>query len=1119
MTQHPFAPPSLATSGSPGPSPAELLSQALDAIPAYVSFVDSELRYRWVNKHYEDWYGMPRERIIGCALRDLMDPEQFAVTEPHARRALAGETVHYEVEVHTPAGSRFFEVSYLPSPTAKGFHVLSVDRTEERRTELAKEESEQRYSTVVSHLPGAVYRTRLGESWTTEYVSDGIEDLTGYPGTAFLGPSPARKFADLILPEDRSRVSAEIEAAAKAGRAYSVEYRIRHRDGSVRWVHDSGQPAGGADGAGTWVEGVGVDITDHKRAEQALRESEARFRALVESVPDLIFLLSEDGVFLDCHAAREEQLVLPREQFLGRKVTEVFEHTLADRFRRAIAESCAGKRLVQIEYPLEFGGEKRQFECRIVPCGARRLLGIVRDVTDRARRDEALRRVAEGVSAATGAEFFRSVVVHLAGVLQADYVLVGTVSAEQPGRVRTLAAVGHGEPMEAFDYELRGTPCEHVVTQNLCAFAAGVRERFPGDRVLAGMGAEAYVGTPLLDSAGRPLGLIAAVWTKRLEHTDFAEALMRIFAARAAAELERLRAEESLRLAARVFDTAAEGIIVLDAQERILSVNRAFCEISGYSREEVIGESASILRPGLQGESFFKDVARSLAESSQWQGEMWNRRKDGTPLPSWVSVSAVRDQAGEVVNLVCILNDISSLKESQQRLEQLANHDSLTGLPNRNLLQDRVTHGMDKARRNRERLALLYLDLDNFKIVNDTLGHDAGDRLLVQVAARLRECARDRDTVARLGGDEFVVVLDEVADPQQVARMADRVAEHFREPFTIEGQQQVVSFSLGIALYPDDGNDLASLLRNADLALYRAKEYGRSCYRFFTEDMNVQAFERKFMEAGLQRALERAELAVHYQPVVELASGRITAVEALLHWQHPDMGLLQSSRFLPAAEKSGLIIPVGTWSLNAAFRRAAAWSKEGLTGIRMVVNLSARQLQDPGIVRVVREALAESGVLPDRIELDLPESVVARDPAETIATIELLRKLGVRLCVDNFGVGPCSLALLRRLPIDGLKIDRSLVRDFPANPGNAAIVRGIISLARAYDLEVTAEGVETPAQREALLAAGCDFAQGYLYSTALADPQMTRALSWGTLAPSFLARMFPGNVPSTVGSA
>lgn len=1118
MTQHPFAPRPPAA-GSTSRTQFELLSEALDALPAYVSFVDSELRYRWVNRHYEEWFRQPRERIVGRTLQELMSPEQFTLTEPYARRALAGETVHYEVEVPAPGGSRIFEVSYVPSEAGRGFHVLSVDRTEERQNELAREESEQRYTTVVNHLPGAVYRARLGETWTIDYVSDGIAALTGYPATAFIGPSPAKRYEDLILPEDRYRVNAEVDAAATTGRAYAVEYRIRHRDGSVRWVHDSGQPAGGAEGGGPWVEGVGVDITDHKRAEQALRESEARFRALVEGVPDLIFLLSEEGVFLDCHAAREEQLVLPREQFLGRKVTDVFEPELADQFRRGIAESCAGKRLVQIEYPLQIWGEQRQFECRIVPCGARRLLGIVRDVTDRARRDQALRQVAEGVSAATGAEFFRSVVVHLAGVLKADYVLVGTVVPDKEDRVRTLAVFGHGATMEPFEYELHGTPCERVVSQNLCAFAAGVRDRFPEDRVLAQMGAEAYVGAPLLDSNGRALGLIAAIWTKRLDHTEFAEPLLRIFAARAAAELERLRAEEGLRLAARVFETAAEGIIVLDAQERILSVNRAFCEISGYAREEVLGQSASILRPGLHGETFFKDIARPLAESGQWQGEMWNRRKDGSPLPSWVSVSAVRDQAGQVVNLVCILNDISSLKESQQRLEQLANHDSLTGLPNRNLLQDRVNHGMDKARRNRERLALLYLDLDNFKIVNDTLGHDAGDRLLVQVAARLRQCARDRDTVARLGGDEFVVVLDEVSDPQQAARMADRVAEHFREPFVIEGQQQVVSFSLGIALYPDDGNDLPTLLRNADLALYRAKEYGRSCYRFYTEDMNVQAFERKFMEAGLQRALERGELAVHYQPVVELASGRITAVEALLHWQHPDMGLLQSSRFLPAAEKSGLIVPVGTWSLNAAFRRAAAWGKEGLGGIRVVVNLSPRQLQDPGIVRVVRDALAESGALPDSIELDLPESVVARDPAETIATIELLRKMGVRLSIDNFGVGTCSLALLRRLPIDGIKIDRSLVRDFPANSGNAAIVRGIISLAKAYNLRVTAEGVETTTQREALLAAGCDFAQGYLYSAALADPQMTRALSWGTLAPSFLARMFPGNVPTTVGNA
>jgi diguanylate cyclase (GGDEF)-like protein/PAS domain S-box-containing protein len=1086
----------------PGLSQAELLAQALDSLPAYVSFVDSELRYRWVNKRYGEWYGLPRERIIGRSLRELMTPEQFAVVEPRARQALAGQAVHYEAEVPSPDGrSQVFEVSYIPSGAGRGFHVLSLDRSGERRAARALRESQERFATVVSHLPGAVYRSRAGDHWATEYVSDGVEALTGYPPADFLGPAPARAYLDLILPEDRARVDAEVEAALATGRPYAVEYRIRHRDGSVRWVYDSGQRTGGGDAA-AWVEGVGVDITGHKEAEGALRESEARFRALVEGVPDLIFLLSEDGVFLDCHAAREDELLLPREQFLGRNVAEVFEPELAERFRRLFAEACAEQRMVQTEYPLRVGGERHQFECRIIPCGAHRLLSIVRNVTERWRRDEAMRQVAEGVSAATGAEFFRSVVAHLAGALKADYVLVGTVTGEEQDRVRTLAVFAHGAPADDIEYALAGTPCAHVVTQSLCAFASEVQRRFPEDAMLAQTGAQAYVGTPLLNSAGRPLGLMAAVWTRPLGSTGFAESLMRIFAARAAAELERLKAEEGLRLAARVFETAAEGIIILDADERILSVNRAFCEISGYGRDEVVGRSAGFLRSGLHGEPFFRDIARTLSESGQWQGEMWNRRKDGSPLPSWVSVSAVRDQAGRVVNLVCMLNDISSLKESQQRLEQLANFDSLTGLPNRNLLQDRVRHGMDKARRGRQRLALLYLDLDNFKVVNDTLGHDAGDRLLAEVGVRLRQCVRDQDTVARLGGDEFVVVLDEVADPQQAARMADRVAEHFREPFAIEGREQVMSFSLGIALYPDDGPDLPSLLRCADLALYRAKEYGRSCYRFFTEDMNIQAFERQFMEASLRRALERGEFVLHYQPVVEIATGLIVGVEALLHWRHPDMGLLPPSRFLPVAENSGLVVPIGAWALEAACRQAAAWGAQGHTRLRVAVNLSPRQLQDRGIVRALREAITASGARAAQIELDLPESAVMQDPAETMATIQELRKLGVHLTLDDFGIGGTSMALLRRLPIDALKIDRSFVRDLTTNPDTASIVTAIMGLARSFNLQVTAEGVETAAQREALLAGGCGFAQGYLYAAALSPGDITNALEQGTLGPS-----------------
>jgi diguanylate cyclase (GGDEF)-like protein/PAS domain S-box-containing protein len=1082
-----------------GPAQAELLAQALDALPAYVSFVDSELRYTWVNRRYEDWFKLPRERIVGRSLRELMSPEQFALVEPHARQALAGQSVRYEAEITAPGGgSQIFEVSYIPS--GGGFHVLSVDRTEERRAAQALRESRERYATVVSHLPGAVYRSHVGNYWRTEYVSDGIEALTGYPACDFLGPHPARAFVDLILPEDRAKVDAEVEALLRAGPAYAMEYRIRHRDGSLRWVYDSGQRVG-EDGAGAWVEGLGVDITAHKLAEHALRESEARFRALVEGVPDLIFLLTEDGVFLDCHAAHEEELLLPREKFLGRNVAEVFEPGLAGRFRALIAEASAGQRVVQTEYPLEVGGEPRRYECRIVPCGAQRLLSIVRDVTERARRDEALRQVAEGVSAATGTEFFRSVVAHLAGVLKADYVLVGTVVGEQQERVRTLAVFGNDALAENFEYTLDGTPCQQVVTQSLCAFASGVQDRFPRDAMLGQMGAQAYVGTPLLDSAGRALGLMAAIWTQPFESTAFAESLLRIFAARAAAELERLKAEEGLRLAARVFETAGEGIIVLDAAERIISVNRAFCEISGYSREEVAGQNAGILRSGLHGESFFEDIRHALAMSGQWQGEMWSRRKDGSPLPIWVSVSAVRDQAGSLVNMVCILNDISSLKESQQRLEQLANFDSLTGLPNRNLLQDRVRHGMDKARRNRQRLALLYLDLDNFKAVNDTFGHDAGDLLLAQVGARLRKCVRDQDTVARLGGDEFVVVLDEVSDPQQAARMADRVAEHFHQPFDLLGRELAVTFSLGIALYPDDGADLPALLRGADLALYRAKEYGRSCYRFYTEDMNIQAFERQLMETSLRRALERSEFALYYQPVVELASGQITGFEALLHWQHPDMGLLPPSRFLPVAESTGLVLPIGTWALQAACRQAAAWGAQGHTRLRVTVNLSPRQLQDRDLVRAVQDAIAASGVRPGQIELDLPESAVLNETADITATLQELRKLGVRLSIDDFGAGRCSLFLLRRLPMNGLKIDRSLVRELATNPDTASIVSALIGLARSFNLQVTAEGVETNAQREMLLAEGCQLAQGYLYAPALAAQHAENALATGRLGP------------------
>ncbi len=1109
----PTSQPHMAAAPPPGASlsDAELLAAALDAMTAYVSFVDADLRYRWVNKQYEQWFHLPRETILGRSLREVMSPEQFALVEPYARQALAGQSVRYEAEFPAPGGGvQVFDVSYIPAPGGQGFHVLSLDRTEERRAARALRESEERYAALVNHLPGAVYRSRVDSEWSVEYISDGVETLTGYPAGDFTASPPVRAFRDLIHPEDLPRVEQEVRTAFAAGTPYEAEYRIRHRDGVLRWVYDKGQATPAPDGSQLLVEGVGVDITGRKLAEAALRESEARFRALIEGVPDLIFLLSSEGVFLDCHAAQPEQLLAPKEAFLGRHLNEIFAPELAERFLALIRDANAKGRLQQTEYPLEVKDETRQYECRVVPCGEGRVLSLVRDVTERSRRDQAMRQIAEGVSAATGAEFFRSLVNHLAGVLRADCVIVGKLVGDRAQRLRTLAVFADGAVGQDFEYELPGTPCEQVLSRSLCCYPAGVQARFPLDRQLVEMGAEAYVGTPLTDSSGNTLGLLAALWRKPMESGETAESLLRIFAVRAAAELERLRAEEGSRLAARVFETAAEGILVTDAEQRVVSLNSAFSKTTGYREAELIGKSLAPLRSGLHGDDFFEEVHRQVSENGQWQGEMWNRRKDGTAFPAWISISAVRDAEGNIVNFVFILNDISSLKDSQRRLEQLANFDSLTGLPNRNLFQDRFAHGTDKARRQRARLALLFLDLDNFKLVNDTLGHHAGDRLLAGVAQRLRESVRDQDTVARLGGDEFVVMLDEVKEPQQAARMAERVVERFNEPFDLDGREHFVAFSMGIALFPDDGESLPVLLRNADLALYRAKEYGRNSFRFFTDDMNVQAFERQFLENSLVIALEKGQFVPRYLPLVETATGRIVGMEALMHWNQPDMGPMPPSRFIAVAEQSGLIVRIGAWMLKAACCQAAVWHSAGHRDLRLCVNLSPRQLRQGGLVDSVREALDASGVRPQNVELDIPESAVMQP--EVGGTLQELRRLGVRIAIDDFGTGYSSIPQLRKLPIDTLKIDYSLVRDLPANPDAVSTVMAIAAMAKNLKLRVVAEGVENLAQRDFLLKAGCELAQGFLYSPALPEGKAGELLQGRTLGPPVVASSDSGEL-------
>jgi len=550
--------------------------------------------------------------------------------------------------------------------------------------------------------------------------------------------------------------------------------------------------------------------------------------------------------------------------------------------------------------------------------------------------------------------------------------------------------------------------------------------------------------------------------------------------ARLTAEVaERKAAEQRFR---SLFDLSPDPAWIIVAR-RFVECNEAAARMLGYpGRSEFLFVHPSKLSPERQpdGEASSEKADRMIGialERGLHRFEWVHTRADGSDFWAEVTLSAITIQEQEAV--YCTWRDISERKIAEQQIEFLAYHDPLTGLPNRLLLQDRFEHAMACADRAKTKLALLFLDLDNFKNINDSLGHGAGDALLKEVASRLAECVRETDTISRQGGDEFLVVLPDLSDTDDALPVLAKILERLQEPFYADDDELSTSVSMGVAIFPNDGSDFETLLKKADMAMYRAKGAGRNAYRFFDEIMNVEAVEHLTMRNGLHRALERGEFVLHYQPQIELAGGEVVGAEALIRWNHPELGLVPPGRFIPVAEESGLIVPIGEWVLHEACRQAMAWKRAGLPELSIAVNLSAVQFKRSNVEKAVICALQSSGFDPALLELELTESILIQNVEQVLAAVKRLKLLGVKLSIDDFGTGYSSLSYLKRFDIDKLKIDQSFVRDLARDEDDAAIVRAIIQMARSLNLKTVAEGVEDIGILRRLRLLHCDEAQGY----------------------------------------
>ncbi|GKT13024.1 MAG: two-component system, chemotaxis family, CheB/CheR fusion protein [Thiomicrorhabdus sp.] len=543
--------------------------------------------------------------------------------------------------------------------------------------------------------------------------------------------------------------------------------------------------------------------------------------------------------------------------------------------------------------------------------------------------------------------------------------------------------------------------------------------------------------------------------------------------------------EQRINLAQRIIENTHEGVVITSLDGKILDVNSAYTKITGYGHDELIGKNPHLLKSGRHDKDFYKKMWTEIIKNGSWSGEIWDRRKNGEVYPKWLMINAITDDKGQTTSYLGIFNDITKQKQTEEEIQHLAYYDALTNLPNRTLFKDRLSLCLSNAKRDSSEFALIFIDLDRFKIINDSLGHNAGDQLLEIIAERLQSIVRESDTVARLSGDEFAIILPDLRLPEDASIVAQTILSEIQKPCKIDNTTIQTNASIGISTFPNDGESTSSLIKYAELALYKTKETGRNGYQFFSQALQDAVFDQITLEEEIRTAIAEDQLTLYYQPKINLATQKVVGMEALVRWIHPKRGLIPPDHFIPFSEECGLILPMGDWILETAIRQSAEWSAQLEEPLVVAINLSAKQFKQPGLLSRIEGLIEKHQIKPEHIELEITESSVMDDVEEALETMISFRKIGLKLAIDDFGTGYSSLSYLKRFPINTLKIDQSFVRDLTIDSDDAAIVEVIISLAEKLKLGVVAEGVETKDQLDFLTKKGCQSVQGYFISRPL----------------------------------
>lgn len=971
----------------------------------------------------------------------------------------------HRVERSAPAedgGTLHYDVTASPLRDSAGNIIAAIevvrDITERKKAEEVLRESEEKFRSLAEQSPNMIFINKGGR---IVYVNRECEDILGYSREEFC--SPDFDFMDLVAPDFHDLVRENFAVHMKGSEVPSYEYAIVTKEGkrieainTTKLINYEGENA---------ILGIVTDITEHKRAEEALLKSETKHRALLEAIPDMMFRISKGCIFLDFKEAKDFTPLLPPTQFLGKNISEVLPVEVAEQTMHHADRALMTGGTEVFEYQMLMDGDFRSYEARIVPCDEAEAIVIVRDITERRKAEEDLRIKDSAIASSINAIAIADLEGRVTYVNDSFLKLWGYESAEEVlGKYPTEFAQDRGKAAEIIEELHKGG--------NYIGETVAMKK--DGSSFMVQLSASLVA-----DEKGKPICMMASF----LDIT------------------ESKRAEEALRHSqekfGNLFKHSNDGIILHDVEGNIIDVNRKAIEQFGYSKSELLSLAVQDLHPpGMKEKcaNAFEKVSRDGFVNM----EVVFRKQSGEDFPAEVSASMFEIAGKKVIQ--GIVRDITERKLAEEQLERQAYYDQLTALPNRVLFTRQLGHAVMRAKKKGYLFAVLFMDLDRFKIVNDSLGHMIGDQLLVAVARRLEACIRPDDMVARLGGDEFAILIKGIHDVSDAIRVADRIQKRLVLPFNLAGQEVFTTASIGIAQSVTGYDREEDILRDADSAMYRAKALGRARYEMFDRSMHVSAMNLLQLEADLRRAIERKEFLLHYQPIVSLEDGRIRSIEALVRWAHPQRGLIQPMEFIPLAEDTGLIVPMGEWILRTACAQARQWRDAGYRNMRVQVNLSARQFQTPNLRDLVRSALMETGLEARFMDIEITESIAMED--HSISILNELAAMGVRITIDDFGTGYSSLVSLKRFPIDAIKIDKSLIGDVTGDANAQAIVAAIIAMAHSLRIKVIAEGVEAEGQLAFLHSRHCDEMQGFLFSRPVPDAEMTKLLLEGRHMPA-----------------